>query len=157
MNEIMNQANARKARLQRFAEAAARLQSKNAIATPASMLSQRPAKAPAARVRRDYETACSQPVYVPITWRILRAVSDEFDMPVSEFTGDKRDPKFTLARYVAIGLFLQLTNMSLPAIGRRLGNRDHTTILNGRNRFDALMQGEAFRNRFEQIKSEIGA
>jgi chromosomal replication initiation ATPase DnaA len=64
-------------------------------------------------------------------------------------------PKYCIPRYVAIGLMLQLTPMSLPAIGRRLAGRDHTTIVNGRNRLAVLLEGEAFRNRFEQIKQGL--
>lgn len=159
MSELTNQINAKKERLQRFAEAAVRFENKgraDADLKTATMLERCLAKpAPVVHVRREYETAGRQPIYVPITWRILRAVADEFDMPVSEFIGQKREPKFTLARYVAIGLMLQLTNMSLPAVGRRLGGRDHTTILNGRNRLNELLKSEAFRNRFEQIKVAV--
>lgn len=159
MTELANQHNARKARLQRFAEAAARFENKgraDADIKTADMLERCLAKpAPIVHVRREYETAGRQPIYVPITWRILRAVADEFEMPVSEFIGQKREPKFTLARYVAIGLMLQLTEMSLPAIGRRLGGRDHTTILNGRTRLNELLKSEAFRNRFDQIKASV--
>lgn len=146
---------ARKARLQRFAQAAARHQNKgraSADIETAVMLERCLAKPTAARVRRDYETAYSQPVYTPITWRILRAVSDEFEMSVTDILSKRQEAAFTLPRYVVIGLLLQLTNMSLPAIGRRIGGRDHTTVLNGRNRLNELLKSESFRNRYEQIK-----
>jgi hypothetical protein len=159
MTELADQHNARKARLQRFAEAAARYESKGRA--PADIQSSaalvRCMATPALRIRREYETPNSQPIYAPITWRILRAVSDEFDMPVSDIISKRQEAEYTLPRYVVIGLILQLTNMSLPAIGRRIGGRDHTTVLNGRNRLAKLLESEAFRNRFDQIKAAVAA
>lgn len=156
MTELRNQLNARKARLQRFAEAAARHLSKGANSVDIKQsailecaITQQPT------VRREYETKNTQPFYAPITWRILRAVAEEFGMPVSEILDRRREPKYCLPRFVAIGLMLQLTNMSLPAIGRRLGGRDHTTVLNGRNRLAKLLESESFRNRFDQIVAGV--
>lgn len=110
---------------------------------------------PAPRARREYETVNNQTVYTPITWRILRAVSEEFDMPVSEIVSQNRNQEHCLPRYVAIGLLLQLTNMSWKAVGRRIGDRDHATVISGRNRLNVLLESEAFRNRFDQIKAGI--
>lgn len=153
MSELHNQIQARKARLQRFAEAATQFQKKSVLPLACAPLY----VAPPAPKRRDYETEHSFPIYAPITWRILRAVSDEFGMPITEIVSRKQEPKYTLPRYVVIGLMLRLTNMSLPGIGRRIGGRDHTTVLNGKRRIEALLEGEAFRNRFEQIKAGVEA
>jgi hypothetical protein len=161
MSELASQIQARKARLQRFAEAATKYEErkagerlelqvsmiKAAIASPQPELPK--------VTRRTYETPNNQLAFTPITWRILRAVSEEFDMPVSEICSAHQESKYTLPRYVAIGLMLQLTNMSYPAIGKRLGGRNHATIINGRERLRALLEGEAFRNRFDQIKASI--
>jgi chromosomal replication initiation ATPase DnaA len=35
--------------------------------------------------------------------------------------------------------------MSLPQIGHRLGNRDHTTVLHGVRRYEAKLRGEVYR------------
>jgi chromosomal replication initiation ATPase DnaA len=63
---------------------------------------------------------------------------------------------FAEVRFVAIGLAIDLTLMSLPTIGRWLGGRDHSSIINGRKRFLAMMEDESFRNRFDELKAEIG-
>lgn len=157
MSELASQINARKARLQRFAEAATKFQDKTrslADIRQAEVLEIELAEKPR---RRQYETDKTYPIHTPITWRILRAVSEEFNMPVSEMLSSNQEAEYTLPRYVVIGLLLDLTNMSLPAIGKRIGGRDHTTVLNGRNRLNELLKGESFRNRFEQLKAGIGA
>ncbi len=144
----------RKARLQRFAEAAARHAGKGAAVADtrqAVILEGHLAK------RREYETAGRPSSSAPITARILRTVAREFGMTTDEVISRRHTPKYTIPRFVAIGLMIEMTPMSLPAIGRRLGGRDHTTILNGRRRIYTMLESEAFRNRFDQIKSEIAA
>ncbi len=142
---------ARKARLQRFAEAAARLHEPKIAQTfrPAADL------APV-RLRREYSPRIGEaPVIRPIIWRIKIAVAEEFGITVSELLSKARVADLCLPRYVAMGLMLEMTQMSLPAIGRQMGGRDHATVINGRNRLAALLRGEAFRNRYEQIKSGL--
>lgn len=157
MSELASQYEARKARLQRFAEAATKYQQrKDSERRETQVELIRAVLAPEPKsLRREYETVANQTVFAPITWRILRAVSEEFDMPVSEMLSTRQEARYCIPRYVAVGLLLQLTNMSLPAIGRRLGGRDHTTILNARRRIEALLESEAFRNRFDQINASI--
>ena len=141
-----------KARLARFAQAAARHRLPPAV-TPVEQPTAR--KEEYATTRRQYETAARIPAYMPIAQRILRAIANEFEMTVAEMLGPSRDLKFTTPRNFAVGMMLEITNMSLPAIGRRMGGRDHTTIINSRSRFQELVASEAVRNRFDQIKAEI--
>jgi chromosomal replication initiator protein len=43
-----------------------------------------------------------------------------------------------------IGMYLakKLTSRSLPEIGRRFGNRDHSTVLHAVRKIEELMQGD---------------
>jgi chromosomal replication initiator protein len=41
-----------------------------------------------------------------------------------------------------MSLAKQLTSRSLPEIGRRFGNRDHTTVMHAVSRVAELMQGD---------------
>lgn len=153
MTELSNQIDACKARRQRFAEAAARINPKPAL--PMRAVLQAPPMPPK---RREYTPRGGEaPITVPIISRIKRAVADEFEMDVEELLCKRRLIDNCIPRYVAIGLMLDVTKMSLPAIGRQLGGRDHTTIINGRNRISKLLESEAFRNRYEQIKAELAA
>ena len=52
-------------------------------------------------------------------------------MTFSEFVADNRKRAIAHARQDAMRAVREATNLSLPAIGRIFGGRDHTTILDG--------------------------
>jgi chromosomal replication initiator protein len=60
---------------------------------------------------------------------ILGATAKVFGVTSSELVARDRRPTVAKARKVAIYLARELTGSSLPEIGRRLGGRDHSTIL----------------------------
>ncbi len=105
--------------------------------------------------RRMYETKKRLPNYMPLATRVLKCVADDFGMTVEELTGAKRTKQKCIARFVVVGILTEMTQMSLPAMGRRLGGRDHTTILHAQRQAKKLFAEEAFRNRVDQIKSEL--
>ena len=53
--------------------------------------------------------------------------------------GPKRLRAYARPRQVAMYLCKQLTNRSLPEIGRRFGERDHTTVMHGVRQIEELM------------------
>lgn len=105
--------------------------------------------------RRLYETRKRYMDATPIVPRILAAVAAEFGLSVADLTGPLRKAVHCNARFVAVGLLVEMTRISLPAIGRHLGNRDHTTILHAREQAKKLFASEAFRNRVDQIKAGL--
>jgi chromosomal replication initiator protein len=52
-----------------------------------------------------------------------------YGVTLDELTGDKRTRRIVLPRQVAMYLSRELTDASLPAIGRAFGGRDHTTVM----------------------------
>lgn len=60
---------------------------------------------------------------------VLSATANLFDVTPGELIARDRRPDVARARKVAIYLARELTGKSLPEIGRRLGGRDHSTIL----------------------------
>lgn len=60
---------------------------------------------------------------------IQATVAAYYNMPVSEMYSARRCWDYAHPRQVAMYLSRELTPKSLPDIGRRFGNRDHTTIL----------------------------
>lgn len=73
---------------------------------------------------------------------IIKAVSDVTKISVSEISADRRFNQIVNARHVYFYLARNLTTQSLPAIGRKVGGRDHTTVINGINRVErALTEG----------------
>lgn len=105
--------------------------------------------------RLPYETKRRFPANMPIARKILKAVATEFDVTIDDLTGKSRKDYICHARFFAVGLFLEITPFSLPAIGRHLGGRDHTTIISARAQAKKLFAQEAVRNRVDQIKQEL--
>jgi chromosomal replication initiator protein len=60
---------------------------------------------------------------------VLDATAVQFEVTTKELIARDRRPPVARARKVAIYLSRELTGKSLPEIGRRLGGRDHSTIL----------------------------
>jgi chromosomal replication initiator protein len=74
---------------------------------------------------------------------IKRKVADHYNIRLSDMVGPKRTRCYARPRQVAMYLCKQLTTRSLPEIGRSFGGRDHTTIMHGVRRIDALRQQDA--------------
>lgn len=73
--------------------------------------------------------------------RILAAVAHEFGTTTALLKGPRRNRDLTLARFAAVALVLELCpDLSLPTIGRLMGDRDHTTIIHSRRRAGELLQ-----------------
>ena len=60
----------------------------------------------------------------------------------AELTGDKRTRRIVRPRQVAMYLSRELTDASLPAIGRAFGDRDHTTVMYAVQKVADQMAGE---------------
>ncbi|HEU0019632.1 MAG TPA: chromosomal replication initiator protein DnaA [Thermoleophilaceae bacterium] len=65
----------------------------------------------------------------PTVEEVLTATASLYGLTSKEIVARDRRPLVAQARKVAIYLSRELTDKSLPEIGRRLGNRDHSTIL----------------------------
>ncbi len=81
--------------------------------------------------------------------RIIRAVSDFYNIDIEEIKGDKRSKSVVEARQIAIYLARNLTNLSLKEIGNGFGKRDHSTILHSFNKIENLTRKN------KRIKGEI--
>ncbi len=60
---------------------------------------------------------------------IKQVVSEVFGIPVPELESAKRSQVIVAPRQLAMYLCRELTDATLPAIGREFGGRDHTTVL----------------------------
>ena len=61
--------------------------------------------------------------------QIQRVVAEHYRVTVSDMLSKRRSRTVVLPRHVAIFLAKEMTNYSLPEIGKAFGNRDHTTVL----------------------------
>ncbi len=71
-----------------------------------------------------------------IVEQIQTAAAEQFDLDLSTLTGPSRAKTPLRARQTAMYLCRELTDLSLPQIGREFGGRDHTTVLNAIRRVE---------------------
>jgi chromosomal replication initiator protein len=71
---------------------------------------------------------------------ILSIVAESTGVSVTEITGDKRSRPVVESRHLVMYLARELTDASLPKIGERVGNRDHTTVLHAVDKIGKLMR-----------------
>ncbi|MGC9418899.1 MAG: chromosomal replication initiator protein DnaA [Rhodovulum sp.] len=69
---------------------------------------------------------------------IQRKVSEHYNMRLADMVGPKRHRTIARPRQIAMWLSKQLTQRSLPEIGRRFGGRDHTTVMHAVRRIEEL-------------------
>jgi chromosomal replication initiator protein len=72
--------------------------------------------------------------------RIQDEVSDRFQLSKEELIGDKRSQNIVYPRQVAMYLARELTDSSLPKIGRHFGGRDHTTVIHATSKIARLIR-----------------
>ncbi|WP_083579068.1 helix-turn-helix domain-containing protein [Tardibacter chloracetimidivorans] len=73
---------------------------------------------------------------------ILSAVADAADVTVSMMIGPALWPSVCWCRFAVVWVARRRLRMSLPEIGRRLGDRHHTTIANAERRACELRQSD---------------
>jgi chromosomal replication initiator protein len=72
--------------------------------------------------------------------RIQELVSERFQLSLGELTGDKRSQNIVYPRQVAMYLSRELTDSSLPKIGKEFGGRDHTTVIHATSKIARLIR-----------------
>ena len=70
---------------------------------------------------------------------IQERVADKFHIPLGDMKSSRRAREVARPRQVAMYLSKRFTRQSLPEIGRRFGNRDHTTVLHACRQVEKLM------------------
>lgn len=74
---------------------------------------------------------------------IQRKVAEHYNIRLTDMSSARRARNVARPRQVAMYLAKQLTSRSLPEIGRRFGNRDHTTVMHAVSRVAELMQADS--------------
>ncbi|GBR10142.1 chromosomal replication initiator protein DnaA [Acetobacter oeni] len=71
---------------------------------------------------------------------IQRKVAEHWNIRLTDMSSARRARAVARPRQVAMYLAKQLTSRSLPEIGRKFGNRDHTTVMHAVSRITELME-----------------
>ena len=71
--------------------------------------------------------------------RIQEAVSERFGVTLEELVSPRRSQSVAYPRQVAMYLSRELTDSSLPKIGKEFGGRDHTTVMHATSKITRLI------------------
>ena len=86
--------------------------------------------------------------------KIQNIVSNYFNIPLSEMLSQRRSRPLARPRQIAMYLAKKMTTRSLPEIGRRFANRDHTTVIHAVKTITRLSeQADEMKKNISQIKS----
>jgi chromosomal replication initiator protein len=88
--------------------------------------------------------------------KIQELAAKSFGISRAELVGSTRAATPVRARQVAIYLTRELTDLSLPQIGRIYGGRDHSTVLNSIRRIEARRdEDEALAERIDELRAAV--
>jgi chromosomal replication initiator protein len=97
------------------------------------------------REREDWEE--------PYLHEILAVVSTATQLPVSRIKSSSRMTELVQARFLYYHLARNYTSRGLTAIGYACGGRDHTTVMNGLQRFGKSYCTPKFQEHFTLAQS----
>jgi chromosomal replication initiator protein len=72
--------------------------------------------------------------------RIQEITSERFGLSLDELCGDRRSQNIVYPRQVAMYLSRELTDSSLPKIGKQFGGRDHTTVIHATSKIARMIR-----------------
>jgi chromosomal replication initiator protein len=88
--------------------------------------------------------------------RIQEAVCDRFSLTVHELCSPRRSQAVAYPRQVAMYLSRELTDSSLPKIGKEFGGRDHTTVLHANAKITRMIsEDRAVYNLVQDLTAQI--
>ena len=109
----------------------------------------------AAEAIRARKQDSSQVTVIPIE-KIQSEVGNFYGVSVKEMKGSRRVQNIVLARQVAMYLARELTDNSLPKIGREFGGKDHTTVIHAHGKIKSRLEtDDGLRLEIENIKNKI--
>ena len=86
--------------------------------------------------------------------KIQNVVSNYFNIPLTDMLSQRRSRPLARPRQMAMYLAKKMTTRSLPEIGRRFANRDHTTVIHAVKTITRLSeQDDEMKKNINQIKS----
>jgi len=71
---------------------------------------------------------------------ILKVVAKHYKVSIDDIVSARRTSDIVMPRHIAMYLARTMTPRSFPEVGRRMGNRDHTTVLHGFKKIERLVR-----------------
>ena len=89
---------------------------------------------------------------------ILRIVSRHFGVSKGDLLSQRRHRSVVWPRQIGMYLAKQMTARSLPEIGRRFGNRDHTTVLHAIRKIEGVLtDNPRLRDELDELKKMLNS
>jgi chromosomal replication initiator protein len=86
--------------------------------------------------------------------KIQNTVANFFNIPLAEMLSQRRSRPLARPRQIAMYLAKKITTRSLPEIGRRFANRDHTTVIHAVKTITRLSEkDDEMKKNIEQLRS----
>lgn len=96
----------------------------------------------------------SRKISIPV---IVSAVCSYYNIREDELLSRRRTSEVVLPRQIAMYLCRELTDSPLEEIGKQLGKKDHTTVINGINKIKSNIQSDDDLSRvIDQIRKKLG-
>ena len=109
----------------------------------------------AAEAIRARKQDVSKMIVIPID-KIQTEVGNFYGVSVKEMKGSRRLQNIVLARQVAMYLAREMTDNSLPKIGKEFGGKDHTTVIHAHGKIKSLIdEDDNLRLEIESIRKKI--
>lgn len=87
---------------------------------------------------------------------VLSKICDFFNTTLKDLTGPRRQKELVLPRHFAMYILSEELSMTVEAIGKLLGGRDHTTVMHGRDRVKELvLRDRDVQRRMIELRSKI--
>lgn len=109
----------------------------------------------AAEAIRARKNESLQITVIPIE-KIQTEVGKFYNVSVNEMKGSRRVQNIVLARQVAMYLAREMTDNSLPRIGREFGGKDHTTVMHAYEKIKGMIEiDDNLRLEIQTIKKKL--
>lgn len=109
----------------------------------------------AAEAIRARKNEALQITVIPIE-KIQTEVGKFYNVSVNEMKGSRRVQNIVLARQVAMYLAREMTDNSLPRIGREFGGKDHTTVMHAYEKIKGMIEiDDNLRLEIQTIKKKL--
>lgn len=87
---------------------------------------------------------------------VLREVHNYYNIPIEDILGRKRTKEIVIPRQITMYLLRSEADISYPEIGRKMGGKDHSTIMHGCSKIEAeISNNESVKEDLFNIKERI--
>ncbi len=105
------------------------------------------------RILKDYISHSNKSINVET---IQNIVANHFNLNLQEMLSPRRSRSLARPRQIAMYLAKQHTTNSLPDIGRKFSNRDHTTVIHAVKKIDELLKKDSeIKQNISEIKKKL--